>query len=405
MDYGRIWESREKFLKKAYAAFLLKKETVEQKEEAPAAELRPETREFCLYQSIKNSQGGKPWTEWDDDLRLRKPEAMAKAEKELAEDIAFREWVQSVFAAQWKKLKDYANEAGIRIIGDMPIYVAPDSADAWAHPELFQFDADARPLNVAGCPPDYFSPDGQFWGNPLYEWEYHKKTGYAWWLSRMEYAFSLYDYVRVDHFRGFDEYYAIPAGRKNAKEGSWNKGPGMEIFERMQEHFAGRFEALPIIAEDLGLLTDSVRKLLQDSGFPGMRVLEFAFDSDSSNLYLPHNFIRNCVAYTGTHDNEPLAGWIRKLSPDTRLRMIRYQGSEHTPDGDLYWDGIRTVLSSIADTVIIPMQDYLGAGEEARINTPAVTGNNWKWRMLPGEFRDDLIWHCGMLADLYGRNR
>lgn len=443
VDYGKIWENREKILRKAYDTFKEGLNPIREQERISAEKaaavtpgeeisgevqqntaarpivrrmtrveydfarkaLNPETREFCLYKAVKNAQGGKPWGEWDDPIRLRKEEALKEARLSLADEIEFFEWIQIVFNGQWKRLRAYAAHAGITIIGDMPIYVAPDSADAWAHPELFQFDADNKPVNVAGCPPDYFSPDGQLWGNPVYDWDYHKKTGYAWWMSRMEYAFSVYDYVRVDHFRGFDEYYAIPASAENAKTGEWKKGPGMDIFNAMQEHFSRYFQTLPIIAEDLGLMTDSVIRLVKDSGFPAMKVLEFAYDSDNKNLYLPHNYIRNCVAYTGTHDNQPLMGWIRGLSQETRLHMIRYQGSEHTSENELFWDCIRTVLSSIADTAIIPMTDYLGLGDEARINTPSQTGNNWRWRMCGGEFRDNLIWHCGMLADIYGRNR
>jgi len=423
VDYGKVWESREKILREAYGEFLKKEDCEEAVEkdsgdtekmpvrmnraqyEKAVADLNPETREYCLYMAVKARENGRPWTEWEDGIRLRKPEALSRAREELAEDIAFYEWVQVYFSRQWKRIRAYAKEAGIGIIGDMPIYVAPDSADAWAHPELFRFDADAKPVCVAGCPPDYFSPDGQFWGNPVYDWEVHKKTGYAWWISRMEYAFSIYDYVRVDHFRGFDEYYAIPAGAENAKNGKWEKGPGMELFHCLEEHFRGRFRTLPIIAEDLGLMTESVMKLVAESGFPAMKVLEFAYDSDSSNPYLPHNYIRNCVAYTGTHDNEPLKAWLNGLNDSVRLHVIRYQGSEHTPGNDLFWDCIRTVLSSIADTAIIPMGDYLGVGEEGRINMPSSSGNNWKWRMKEGEFGENLIWHCNMLADMYGRSR
>ena len=415
VDYGKQWENKEKVLKKAFRNF---KHSLEHPEslprpvqdrldrpryEAKLASLSEGTKEYCLYRAIKNSMGGKSWTEWDDPLRLRDAAALQKFEAEHAEEIEFHMWVQIVFRDQWTKLREYANVHGIRIIGDMPIYVSPDSSDAWAHPELFQFDKDAKPEKVAGCPPDYFSPEGQLWGNPLYRWPYHKETGYAWWMSRIEYALTLYDYVRVDHFRGFDEYYAIPASHKNAMEGTWEPGPGMDFFHAVEKHFKDRFPELPIIAEDLGLMTESVLKLVKDSGFPAMKVLEFAYDSDNKNLYLPHNYIRNCVAYTGTHDNEPLMAWIQGQNSDTRLHMIRYQGSEHTPERDLYWDCIRTVLSSIADTVIIPMWDYLGCGPEARVNAPSSAQGNWRWRMRQGEFGDHLIWHLGMLAEIYGR--
>jgi len=256
-----------------------------------------------------------------------------------------------------------------------------------------------KPEAVAGCPPDYFSPDGQLWGNPLYDWDYHKRSGYAWWAQRMEYSLSIYDCIRMDHFRGFDEYFAIPAG-KPAKDGSWKPGPGVGLFKAIAKELG---KPLPIIAEDLGFMTESVIQMVKESGFPPMKVLEFAYDSDSRNLYLPHRYERNCVAYTGTHDNEPLMGWIRKQNEAVRLRMLRYQGSEHTPESDLYWDCIRTVLASVADTVVIPMWDYLGLGNEARINVPSTAGGNWQWRMPKNGFTEHLIWHCRMLAEIYDR--
>lgn len=405
VDYGKQWDNREKMLKKAYESFLAGKGKTLTADvlAAELKELNPETKEYCLYRAIKNEQGGKSWQAWDQDLKLRKPEALEKFKKSHEAEIAFQEWIQAVFSLQWKRLKNYANRKGISIIGDIPIYVSADSADAWAHPELFCFDKDRRPLKVAGCPPDYFSPDGQLWGNPLYLWDVHKKTGWKWWISRLEYAFSVYNYVRIDHFRGLDEYYAIDAAAENAKKGKWEPGPGMELIRGLKEAFADRYKELPIIAEDLGLLTDTVIKLLKDSGFPGMKVLEFSYDSDNENAYLPHNFERNCVVYTGTHDNAPLMDWIKGLSEKTRLHMIRYQGSEHTPENDLYWDCIRTVLGSVADTAIVPMWDYLGAGPEGRVNVPSSAGGNWRWRMLQGEFNKDLIWHCDMLAEIYRR--
>lgn len=369
--------------------------------------LSDETKTYCVYQALKKASGGLPWMEWEEGLRLRKPERLLEAKKELAGEIEFYEWLQRVFASQLKELREYAKERGIEIIGDMPIYISHDSADAWSHPELFLFNEENEPEFVAGCPPDYFAPEGQRWGNPLYDWEYHKKTGYAWWIKRMEYEFGLYDYVRIDHFRGFDEYYSIPSGNPTAIGGEWMKGPNIEIFDRMKAHFAERFEggALPIIVEDMGFITESVVKLVRESGFPSMKVLEFAFDSDCSNMYLPHNYTKNCVAYTGTHDNAPLKGWIEGLSDEKRLYMIRYLGAEHTPYGELHWDCIRTVLSSVADTVIIPMQDYLGLGMEARINEPGTESGDWRWRMAEDAFDAGLIWHCEMLSSIYGRKR
>lgn len=413
VDYGKLWENRERALREAFHNFQVIQErlTQDQESEASAGQLtkaryeaelsalNEETRNYCLYQTIKTAQGGSCFSEWEDALRLRERAALEQFREQHAQELAFYEWVQVVFHFQWRKLKDYANRNGVQIIGDMPIYVSQDSADAWAHPELFQMDTDAKPLKLAGCPPDYFSPDGQLWGNPLYDWNHHRKSGYAWWIRRMEYAFSVYDVVRVDHFRAFDEYYAISAKESDARSGVWEPGPGIDFFRALRKHFP----KLPIIAEDLGLLTDSVIQLVRDTGFPSMKVLEFAYNSDHQNLYLPHNYGRSCVAYTGTHDNEPLMAWIRSQSGELRLRMIRYQGSEHTPEHELYWDCIRTVLASVADTVIIPMWDYLGAGEEARINTPSAAGGNWRWRMLSHEFDEQLIWHCNMLSEIYGR--
>lgn len=428
VDYGKMWENRDSLLRTAFDRF---REAIRNEPgwnpgdpaaspdaaadfphrltraayEKARAELPEGTKEYCLYRAIKNAHGGKSWMEWEDPLRRREPAALGRFCGEHADEVEFGEWKQIVFLRQWNRLHSYAAAHGVKIIGDLPIYVAPDSAEAWAHPELFQMDAGGRPDKVAGCPPDYFSPDGQMWGNPLYDWDYLKKTDYAWWMKRLEYAFSIYDYVRIDHFRAFDEYYAIPAGDQNARNGAWEKGPGMDFFRAVKKHFEKEHEELPVIAEDLGLLTPSVLKLVEDTGFPGMKVLEFAYDSDSRNLYLPHNYIRNCVAYTGTHDNEPLMSWIRSQNGEIRLHMIRYQGSEHTPENELYWDCIRTVLASIADTVIIPMWDYLGAGPEARINAPSSAQGNWRWRMVPGEFSDNLTWHCSMLAKIYGRER
>lgn len=397
VDYEKIWLNREKILKKAF----LKQKDLNIKTDIK--KLSKETRNYCLYQALKEDNDNAAWYEWESGLKLAKERELKAAKIKLKDEIEFYEWIQIVFEKQWKKLKEYANDAGIQIIGDIPIYVALDSADVWLNPELFLFNEDKEPELVAGCPPDYFSPEGQLWGNPLYNWKVHKKTDFAWWKSRMEYALSLYDYVRVDHFRGFDEFYAIPAENKNALEGEWLKGPGIEIFNSLAAYFGKKHTVLPIIAEDLGLMTDSVIKLVEDSGFPGMKVLEFAYDSDDKNMYLPHNYIRNCVAYTGTHDNAPLQEWLGNLSEETRLFMIRYQGGEHTPEKDLHWDCIRTLLASIADTVIIPMQDYLGLGDNARINTPGTASGNWQWRLKSEDFDEGLIWHCNMLAGIYSR--
>ena len=307
--------------------------------------------------------------------------------------------LQFLFAKQWKKLKAYANSLDIKIIGDIPIYVAFDSADTWANPKLFQFDAEGKPIAVAGCPPDAFSSTGQLWGNPLYDWPYHKETGYEWWVKRIAHCFQLYDVVRVDHFRGFDEYYAIPYGDKTAENGTWQKGPGIDIFETFNKQLG----ELDIIAEDLGFLTPSVLKLVKDTGYPGMKVLQFAFDSREESDYLPHNYSQNAIVYTGTHDNDTLQGWYKVLSkPDKKLSKDYMNNGKH-PVETIHWDFIRLAMGSVAKLCIIPMQDYLGLGAEARINTPSTLGNNWKWRMQKGEFKKNLSKKVFDITKLYGR--
>lgn len=361
--------------------------------------LSPDTREYCFYMAVKNHFGGKSFLLWDEDIRTRKQSAVKAYREQCADEILFYEFLQYEFQEQWAKLKSYANAKGVKIIGDIPIYVAMDSADSWSHPELFQFDKDGQPEAVAGCPPDAFSATGQLWGNPLYRWEQHKKTGYAWWLARMEYSFRLYDVVRVDHFRGFDEYYSIPAGDKTAEFGHWEKGPGYDLFEAMKK----RFGKLPIIAEDLGFLTPSVLELVKKTGFPGMKVLEFAFDASGESSYLPHCYPKNCVVYTGTHDNMTLQGWYRSLDPEAKAFAVRYTGNPYTPQGDIHWDYIRLALASVAKLAVIPVQDYLGLGNWARINEPSTLGKNWRWRMKKDDLTPEVLEKCREMAVTYGR--
>lgn len=354
--------------------------------------------DYALYCAIKKYFKGKSFIEWDDDIRLRRPAVLEEYRQRLADSIRFYEFQQYFFDLQWHKLKKYANDRGIRIIGDIPIYVAFDSADTWSHPELFQLDERGYPTDVAGVPPDAFSATGQLWGNPLYRWDYNKETGYAWWISRLRQCFSLYDVVRIDHFRGFDEYYAVPFGESTAMNGEWRPGPGMDLFDAMKKALGKR----DVIAEDLGLLTDSVIRMVKKSGFPGMKVLEFAFDGKSSNAYLPHNYVRNCIAYTGTHDNQTLRGWYDGLGRKGKKIVRRYSGTSaraKNPEKQL----IRMLFMSVADTVIVPIQDYLGLGDEARINTPSTLGGNWQWRLLPGELTGELGGKMREMAEVYGR--
>ena len=353
--------------------------------------------DYALYMALKDAFPGKCFIEWERDIRLREPLAMAKYRRELADEIRFYQFQQYLFDKQWRELKLYANKAGVKIVGDIPIYVAFDSADTWAHPELFQLDESGMPTAVAGCPPDAFSSTGQLWGNPLYNWEYHQKTNYAWWMQRIGYCYELYDVVRIDHFRGFDEYWSVPYGAETAAGGHWEEGPGIELFETMKRKLGKK----RVIAENLGFLTDSVVKLLEDTGYPGMKVLQFAFDANGESIYLPHNYDHNCVVYTGTHDNETTAGWITTRTEQDRDFLERYLNRKS--DEDLCWELIRTAVASVADIAIIPMQDYLALGNEARINTPSTLGDNWKWRMSKGAATDELAEKIYGLTKMYGR--
>ena len=404
VDYGKLYKNRFPLLKKAFQRW--KKYQVRLGQDGIRLflerSLSPETREYCFYMAVKNDFAGKSWEEWDEDIRLRNLVAMKKYRERLDEEIMFFEFLQYQFERQWLLLKAYANRKGIRILGDIPIYVAMDSADTWAHPELFQLDGDNMPLAVAGCPPDGFSAIGQLWGNPLYRWDYHQNTGYEWWLSRLEYCFRLYDVVRIDHFRGFDEYYSIPYGAATAVDGHWEKGPGMDLFSRVEEALGRR----NVIAEDLGYVTDSVRELVRQSRFPGMKVLEFAFDSRDSgcaNDYLPHNYEENCVAYTGTHDNETICGWFDSITKEEQELARRYLWDRRTPKKELNWSFISLIMRSAARVCIIPMQDYLGYGNECRMNKPSTVGINWKWRLTKGELTEELREKIYEIMRLYGR--
>ena len=396
IDYGRIYNSRFVLLKQA---FLNSDILSDEKFTEFCKDNQHWLPDYALYMALKNQNDGKSWIEWEEEIRLRKPEAVEYYKKELEEECNFYEFLQYEFHEQWTKVKEYAHKKGIQIVGDVPIYVAFDSADTWANPELFQLDEKSLPLGVAGCPPDAFSATGQLWGNPLYNWAYHKKTGYDWWLKRIAYCFDLYDIVRIDHFRGFDEYYSIPYGDETAVNGHWEKGPGMDLFNTVKE----KLGELDIIAEDLGFLTESVFQLLKDSGYPGMKVLQFAFDPSEDSDYLTYKYQRNCVVYTGTHDNDTTAGWFEKLSDGDKEVALRYMNSFYTPKEEQHWDLIALAMRSTADTCIIPVQDFLGLGSEARINMPSTLGDNWKWRMTKGAFSEELKEKIRRMTKLYGR--
>lgn len=399
IDYEKLYFARFPLLKKAYERAFGEKKLGSS---APYCKFVKENadwlEDYALYMAVKNSFGGVSWAEWEEDIRTRRPEALKAYSEKYREDVAFYRFQQYLFYTQWRKLKTYANSQGVEIVGDIPIYVAFDSADTWASPELFQLDESCVPIAVAGCPPDAFSETGQLWGNPLYDWKYHKKTEFAWWMKRIAYCFRLYDIVRIDHFRGFDEYWSVPYGDPTAEKGKWCKGPGYAIFERMKSTLGEQ----KVIAEDLGFLTDSVMKLVEKTGYPGMKILQFAFDSREDSDYLPHNYPRNCVVYTGTHDNDTTLGWFTALPEEDRDFAERYlHFAEDEVEAE--WEFIRAAIASVADTAIIPMQDYLGLDERARINIPSTLGNNWKWRMKKGVCTKQLASRIYALNKLYGR--
>ena len=397
VDYGTLYTSRYKVLRAAYAAWREKYAgrfgcAHYYPDDYYAFTLTNESwlNDYAMYMALKTANGMKSWAEWPREYRLRDAGALAEFAAGQEEEIGFWKFLQYEFAVQWKKVKDYANEKGIKILGDIPIYVSADSVDAWVGGELFELDAQGGFARVAGCPPDYFSADGQLWGNPLYNWPYHKQTGYAWWVRRVRHALGIYDLLRIDHFRGFDTYWAIPAGSSTARTGKWENGPGMDLF-RALEAALGK---LPIIAEDLGDLVPSVRKLLADSTFPGMKVLQFAFGG-GDNEYLPHNHVKNSVVYPGTHDNTTLTDWWVNAAPaKEKANAAAYLHLTPCKPTAKEVAAVRTdtariallraALGSVADRAIIPMADWLGLGAEAHLNTPGKLGGNWAWRAAEG---------------------
>lgn len=398
VDYGALYNNRFPLLKKAY-----KNSGIASDKEFQDFVKKNRTwlEPYALFMAIKDDHGGASWTSWEDPVRLRDLQALEEEKSRLNEEVTYYYFLQYLFFEQMKKLVSYAHEKGIRILSDIPIYVSPDSADVWANPELFQLDENRNQKAIAGCPPDAFAADGQLWGNPLYDWEYHRVTGYAWWIRRIKHCFETCDILRIDHFRGFDEYFSIPAGAVTAQGGHWEKGPGIELFHAIEDAL-GKKE---IVAEDLGYVTDSVRQLVKDAGFPGMKLLEFAFDSRDTGSavdYLPHNYSNNSVAYTGTHDNATLLGWLDEILPEEREAVKAYVCSD-LEGKELLWPMICTVLRSVSNLAVIPMQDYLGYGNEARMNKPSTNGSNWKWRLKEGEFSEELIEKIAEATKLYGR--
>ena len=357
--------------------------------------------DYALFMALKESNGGGSWMDWPSPIRKRDETALVEARRALAQSVLKFSFYQFIFFRQWYALRDYAHEKNVMIIGDIPIFVAADSSDVWAYPNLFHLDDERRPNVVAGVPPDYFSPTGQLWGNPLYDWEAHSSTNYAWWLERFRAILNAVDIVRLDHFRGFAAYWEIPAGNPTAEIGRWVPGPASDFFDAVADYLRsrGNGDSLPIIAEDLGVITSDVVDLREQYNLPGMKVLQFGF-STPKNPFLPHTYIQNCVAYTGTHDNDTVRGWCDSVSGMEREFALRYL---HSNKRDLVWDMIRSIWSSVAIFAVAPMQDFLNQGTESRMNYPSRLGGNWEWRMEDKDFSSDLKKKISELNYLYDR--
>ena len=399
VDYAALFENRLPLLHKAYERSNI---SADREFNAFCADNFWWLDDYALFMAVREVFGGAGWTQWPEDIRMHYGPALDYYREKLYFDVEFQKYLQFKFYQQWSKLKEYANKKGILIVGDMPIYVSPDGSDVWAQPEMFQLNEQNQSTQIAGCPPDSFAADGQVWGNPLYRWDYHKATGYHWWITRMWYSYKLYDLVRLDHFRGFDEYYSIPASTGKALDGHWEPGPGMELFNTLKEALGDK----SIIAEDLGLLTDSVRQLVKDSGYPNMKVIQFAFssaDEGGANEYLPHNYGNNCVVYTGTHDNETINGWLMGLPKKERDHIRTYLRDFDTANKWLYKKLIDLAMMSCADTCIIPLQDWLGLDNTARMNTPGTVDINWSWRLKPGQIPADAAEEILAVTKRYGR--
>ena len=395
VDYSLMYSSRYPVLRKACSRLL--------------SHRPPDFEDFCreqgywledyaLFMALKDCHGGAPWFQWPEELRLRRPEVLSAVGEELKGETDFWKGIQYLFFRQWRAFKGYVNRLGISVIGDLPIYAAGDSADVWASPEQFQLDQNGLPTEVAGCPPDGFSASGQLWGNPLFNWERMEREGFSWWIRRLAFQLRLYDVLRIDHFRGFDSYYAIPYGDRDARRGRWRPGPGIAFFQAVKRELRNP----ELIAEDLGFLTPSVHRLLEESGFPGMKVLEFAFDSrDENSRYLPYTYPASCTAYVGTHDNDTAQGWMR-TAPEKDVEWAKAYLRLNEAEG-YHWGMMRSLWASAAGLTVVQLQDLLGLGSEARINTPSTLGGSWQWRTLPGSFDSRLAQRVRREMEVYQR--
>ena len=398
VDYGALYNGRFNVLRIAYERFRMTSQENKEYQDFLKKE-KYWLEDYCLFMALKEKNGGRAWSEWEAPYRNRDKKAMAVVEEVIADTVEFFRFQQFEFMHQWEKLHKYANDHGVQIVGDIPFYVALDSADTWSDPTRYEFDEENVPVNVAGCPPDAFSETGQLWGNPVYDWKRMEKDQYSWWINRLRRCLEFYDVIRIDHFRGFDEFYAIPFGDETAENGIWKKGPGMKFFEAVKKELGD----VKIIAEDLGLITPTVRELLKNTGYPGMKVLQFAFDWSESSSYLSYRHENNCVVYTGTHDNMTTRGWIESISDHDRDFARRYINSIFTDYGQFTWDFIREACRSVADTCIVPIQDFLVKGNEARMNCPSTSMGNWQWRVTPHFLTDELAQSIRQLTQLYGR--
>ena len=392
-DFGKLYNNRLSVLRKAYARFQggedFDRFCMENSSWLP---------DFALFMAIKGRESGKAWYQWEDGLKRRNPDAIWAVRQELKDEIRFYCFVQYLFDRQWSALRQYAHDAGIKIIGDVPIYVPYDSVEVWSSPEMFELDENLDPVNVAGCPPDGFNEDGQLWGNPLYRWELHHADGYSWWIRRMAAAGKRYDVIRLDHFRGFESYWAVPFGDPTARGGVWREGPGMNFVNALRNGLP----QVEMIAEDLGFLTQAVLDLRDASGYPGMKVLQFAFDSREPSEYLPHTYTTNTVCYSGTHDNMTTRQWLESLTPEALAYATEYMNL--TENEGMVWGVVRTAMASVSDWCVTPMQDLLNLGGEGRMNFPGTqTGANWTWRALPGYLTEELAAKFRRLTALYGR--
>jgi 4-alpha-glucanotransferase len=410
VEFAAVHKYKDELLRRAFLSF----------KRAASQELAAAFSDFCraqiswlddyaLFRALKDEHGGVAWNEWEPALVRREAAAVAIARHKLTEAVEAQQFYQFLFFRQWFALKADCNRRGIKLVGDIPIFVAHDSADVWTNPDQFKLNADGTPIVVAGVPPDYFSATGQLWGNPLYNWEQMRADGFRWWIDRVRATLATFDVARIDHFRGFAACWEIPGGDKTAERGSWVEAPGRELFTAIRAALG----AMPIIAEDLGVITPDVEALRDDFGFPGMRILQFGFSSDSRNIDLPHNYHKRVVVYTGTHDNDTAVGWFSSVAGAGSTRDTKQVERErefclqylNTNGAEIHWDFTRAVLASVASTAIIPLQDVLGCGTEARMNLPNSMAGNWAWRVLPGALTEEISARLKQLTELYGRSR